>query len=176
MTASISRSRPGDADAQTAPSWHTIREASLVSGLPESTLRYYESIGILGPISRDPSSGHRMYSDDDLDVLMNIACLNATGMPLSHMREYLSNRSSGPQGAGRQVELMAAQGRSLDRQMEELRLRRRYVDVKTRYWQAVGRDDTQAAQAVLDQGAGVIEALRSLARSRNRLKSGESGD
>ncbi|WP_300761370.1 MerR family DNA-binding transcriptional regulator, partial [uncultured Bifidobacterium sp.] len=27
--------------------WHTIREASMISGLPESTLRYYEQIGII---------------------------------------------------------------------------------------------------------------------------------
>ncbi|WP_251882414.1 MerR family DNA-binding transcriptional regulator [Bifidobacterium longum] len=30
----------------TTTAWHTIREASMISGLPESTLRYYEQIGI----------------------------------------------------------------------------------------------------------------------------------
>lgn len=29
----------------------------MISGLPESTLRYYEQIGIIAPITRDPSSG-----------------------------------------------------------------------------------------------------------------------
>ena len=33
----------------------------MISGLPESTLRYYEQIGIIAPITRDPSSGHRAY-------------------------------------------------------------------------------------------------------------------
>lgn len=28
----------------------------MISGLPESTLRYYEQIGIIAPIARDPSS------------------------------------------------------------------------------------------------------------------------
>ncbi|RRN58472.1 MerR family DNA-binding transcriptional regulator, partial [Caulobacter sp. 602-1] len=37
----------------------TIREASMISGLPESTLRYYEQSGIIAPITRDQSSGHR---------------------------------------------------------------------------------------------------------------------
>ncbi|VUX37282.1 MerR family regulatory protein [Bifidobacterium longum subsp. infantis] len=31
----------------------------MISGLPESTLRHYEQIGIIAPITRDPSSGHR---------------------------------------------------------------------------------------------------------------------
>lgn len=43
----------------TTTAWHTIREASMISGLPESTLRYYEQVGIIVPITRDPSSGHR---------------------------------------------------------------------------------------------------------------------
>ena len=47
----------------TTTTWHTIREASMISGLPESTLRYYEQIGIIAPITRDPSSGHRAYSE-----------------------------------------------------------------------------------------------------------------
>lgn len=33
-------------DMGTTTAWHTIREASMISGLPESTLRYYEQIGI----------------------------------------------------------------------------------------------------------------------------------
>ncbi len=49
--------------SNTTTTWHSIREASMISGLPESTLRYYEQIGIIDPIARDPSSGHRVYSD-----------------------------------------------------------------------------------------------------------------
>ena len=47
----------------------------MLSGLPESTLRYYEQIGIIDPIARDPSSGHRAYSDDDIQSLVTISCL-----------------------------------------------------------------------------------------------------
>lgn len=44
--------------SNTTTTWHSIREASMISGLPESTLRYYEQIGIIDPIARDPSSSH----------------------------------------------------------------------------------------------------------------------
>ena len=33
------------------------------SGLSEPTLRYYEEVGLIGPIARDESSGHRRYRD-----------------------------------------------------------------------------------------------------------------
>lgn len=89
--------------SNTTTTWHSIREASMISGLPESTLRYYEQIGIIDPIARDPSSGHRVYSDKDIESLTTIACLAATGMPLESMREYLKNRFDGPEGARRQI-------------------------------------------------------------------------
>lgn len=95
--------------SNTTTTWHSIREASMISGLPESTLRYYEQIGIIDPIARDPSSGHRVYSDKDIESLTTIACLAATGMPLESMREYLKNRFDGPEGARRQIELLDAQ-------------------------------------------------------------------
>lgn len=77
----------------------------MISGLPESTLRYYEQIGIIDPIARDPSSGHRVYSDKDIESLTTIACLAATGMPLESMREYLKNRFD-PQGIVEMRELI----------------------------------------------------------------------
>lgn len=32
----------------------TIQQAARRSGLSEPTLRYYEEVGLIGPISRDP--------------------------------------------------------------------------------------------------------------------------
>lgn len=68
----------------------------MISGLPESTLRYYEQIGIIAPIARDPSSGHRAYTNEDIQSLVTISCLSATGMPLDAMREYLKIVSTAP--------------------------------------------------------------------------------
>ena len=39
--------------------FYTIKEASQLSGLPSSTLRYYESIGIIQSVARGGSSAHR---------------------------------------------------------------------------------------------------------------------
>ncbi|MGZ4457133.1 MAG: MerR family DNA-binding transcriptional regulator, partial [Oryzihumus sp.] len=40
---------------------YTIKEAAALTGLPATTLRYYESIGVIAPVSRGASSGHRVY-------------------------------------------------------------------------------------------------------------------
>ena len=73
---------------------YTIREVAKLSGLPESTLRYYETIGLIHPIRRDSSSKHRVYNENDVNFAISIACLNATGMSLEDMRTYF-NVSSG---------------------------------------------------------------------------------
>lgn len=144
--------------------WHTIREASALSGLPESTLRYYEQIGIIDPICRDPSSGHRMYSDDDIQSLVTVSCLSATGMPIDAMREYLRNRFSGEQGARRQVELLDAQALRLAAKAESIRMQQAYVSLKTLYWRAVADGHEDEARRLLDENHDIVDNVRHIAQ------------
>jgi len=90
----------------TAEHSYTIKQAAALAGLPASTLRYYESIGVIAPVSRGASSKHRVYAEDDLDQLMWVACLAATGMSVSDMRRYVANGQLGPTVASEQVELV----------------------------------------------------------------------
>ena len=73
----------------------TIQDVSRRSGLSEPTLRYYEEVGLIGPVARDSSSGHRRYRDEDLDTLQALACLRAMGVGIEDMRTYQANRESG---------------------------------------------------------------------------------
>lgn len=127
--------------------WHSIGEASLYCGLPESTLRYYEDVGIIAPIARDPESGHRAYSDDDLQALLIISCLSATGMPLAKMKEYMANRGRGREGAPTEIDLLRDQKRKLNEERRFLTAREEYVNLKIKFWQAVcDGDDAEASR------------------------------
>ena len=53
---------------------YTIKEAAALTGLPASTLRYYESIGVIAPVNRGESSKHRVYTEQDLDQVLGVAC------------------------------------------------------------------------------------------------------
>src|ERR1700720_1587029 len=53
----------------------TIQDVSRRSGLSEPTLRYYEEVGLVGPVGRDDRSGHRRYGDADLDAAQALAYL-----------------------------------------------------------------------------------------------------
>jgi DNA-binding transcriptional MerR regulator len=146
--------------ARTTQHTYTIKEAAALTGLPASTLRYYESIGVIAPISRGASSRHRVYDEDDLDQLMWVACLAATGMSVSDMRQYLANGQLGPSAATDQIELLSAQERRLELEAGHIALRQRYVRLKIDYWHAVEAGDTERADLVAGEARKLADALQ----------------
>lgn len=121
---------------------YTIMQAAKLSGLPESTLRYYENIGLIDPVRRDPSSKHRVYSENDVNLVTAVACLNATGLSIEDMRAYLTNRTRGAQAANQQVQLLENHKQRLAEESHYLQLRQRYVDTKIAFWKAVEAGNT----------------------------------
>lgn len=139
---------------------YSIREASRLTGLPSSTLRYYESIGIVKPIQRDDTSKHRVYSQSDIDILDTIACLNATGMKLEDMKAYIANASSGDVDAYEQVALLQAQQARLDEEERHIQLRRKYVRLKIEYWKAYERGDKKRVDDIANQAVLLAVELK----------------
>lgn len=146
--------------AQPKPAQYSIREAARLCGLPESTLRYYEAIGLLSPVGRDPSSGHRRYTEADVNSAVAVACLNATGMSVGAMRAYLENRTHGEGSAREQLALLGAHKRHLAEEARNLHLRQRYIDAKIAYWQAVGAGDAVGAKAIGERTRLLSRELR----------------
>ena len=139
---------------------YTIKEAAALTGLPASTLRYYESIGVIAPVGRGASSGHRLYDEDDLDQIMWVACLAATGMSVSDMRQYVANGRLGPSAAVEQVELLTQQQRRLKAEAERLVLRQRYVALKIDYWIAVAAGDDTRAELLSGEARTLADELK----------------
>lgn len=129
---------------------YSIQEVAQLCGLPASTLRYYESIGLLAPVHRDQSSRHRVYDDIDLNIATAVACLSAAGLSVADMRQYLTNREHGADAAADQIVLLRAHQRRLREALRDLRLRQRYIDRKVEFWEAVadGDDERRAAISV----------------------------
>ncbi|SMC28060.1 DNA-binding transcriptional regulator, MerR family [Andreprevotia lacus DSM 23236] len=72
----------------------SIRDVATQTGLTAHTLRYYEAIGLLGPISRS-RSGQRQYSPADLNWLAFLLRLRSTGMGIRDMQRYATLRREG---------------------------------------------------------------------------------
>src|SRR5580704_15785590 len=108
----------------------TIQDVSRRSGLSEPTLRYYEEVGLVGPISRDESSGHRRYADKDLDSLQVLACLRAMGVGIEDMRTYQANRALGHAAAGDQRDILLRHAARIEDEIETLKVHLQYLEAK----------------------------------------------
>lgn len=141
-------------------STYSISDVSKLCGLPDSTLRYYETIGISNPISRDTSSKQRVYSEDDLNLFTSIACLNATGMSLENMRKYLSNHYGGATTAPTEISLLEEQKKILNKEAKFLKIRQQYIDLKIAYWQAVMDGNANKAKRIGGEASALAKDLQ----------------
>lgn len=140
----------------------TIQQAARRSGLSEPTLRYYEDVGLIGPIVRDASSGHRRYRERDLDDLQVLACLRAMGVGIEDMRTYQANRRRGREAATEQRDILLRHAERVEIEMATLRVHLDYLRRKADLWDARGRGDTVAeaeAQARVHEIYPEIEML-----------------
>jgi MerR family transcriptional regulator, copper efflux regulator len=122
----------------------TIQAAARRTGLSEPTLRYYEEVGLIGPIARDPSSGHRRYCEEEVDTLQALACLRAMGVGIEEMRVYQANRELGHAKAGEQRDLLLRHAERVEGEIETLHIHLDYLRAKAALWDARDRADAGA--------------------------------
>jgi len=140
----------------------TIQDVTRRSGLSGPTLRYYEEVGLIGPITRDEKSGHRRYSDEDVDSLQALACLRAMGVGIEDMRTYQSNRALGQAAAGEQRDLLLRHGKRIESEIATLRVHLEYLREKAALWDARDRGDSNAEDVAMRRVQCVIPRLEAV--------------
>lgn len=139
----------------------TLQDVSRQSGLSAPTLRYYEEVGLIGPVARDPQSGHRRYRQSDLDALQALACLRAMGVGIDDMRTYQANRSRGRSAAGEQRDLLLRHAERVEQQLETLQVHLEYLRSKASLWDARDRADARAEAKAKRSVDAVLPRLQS---------------
>jgi MerR family copper efflux transcriptional regulator len=127
-------------------------------------LRYYEEVGLIGPIDRDASSGHRRYRDEDLDTLQALACLRAMGMGIEDMRTYQANRARGRAAAAEQRDLLLRHAERIEAEIETLHTHLDYLREKAALWEARDRGDADAEAEAWKRIRVVVERMEVVAR------------
>jgi DNA-binding transcriptional MerR regulator len=138
---------------------YSIKEAAALTGLPASTLRYYESIGVIAPVGRGETSKHRLYTEEELDQIMAIACLAATGLSVKDMQQYVANGKLGAAASDQQIELLTAQLGRLAIEAELLAVRQRYVQIKIAFWHAVNAGDSAQVELLGAESRALADQL-----------------
>ena len=112
-----------------SPEQLSVAEAATRVGLTAHTLRWYEQVGLLDPISRD-GAGRRRYRDSDVARLVFLNRLRSTGMPVKDMLRYVQLVREGPATADARRDLLHAHRERVLNRMADLRRDLDAIDFK----------------------------------------------
>jgi len=96
-------------------------------GVETSTVRYYESVGLLPEPSRTPS-GYRDYDERDIDRFVFIRSARGLGLGLEAIGDILAVRDRDQAPCGHVVDLLKDERRQIDRRIAELEDTRTELD------------------------------------------------
>ena len=111
---------------------YTISEAAQKTGLPPSTIRFYDKEGLLPNIKR--KNGIRVFEDMDLRLMGLLTCLKNTGMPIKRIRDYVELTSKGDETLQERYEIIKAQRQFVLDQIEQLQYYLEELDFKDWYY------------------------------------------
>lgn len=97
----------------------TIKEVSEKFNIPSETLRYYERVGVIPPVTRT-ASGIRNYQEEDLAWVENAKCFRAAGVSIEALIEYLKLYSEGNSTFQARLDLLNEQRAILLAQQKQL--------------------------------------------------------
>lgn len=141
---------------------YTISETAEILGLTASTLRYYDKEGLLRFISRS-QSGIRLFSDNDLGMLMLVECLKATGMSIKDIKLFLDWCEEGDSSLIQRRDMFYERKNVVEAQIEALKKTLDTINYKCWYY------DTAVAAGTTDihdrmNPADIPEEIQALKR------------
>ncbi|CAG0935337.1 HTH-type transcriptional regulator AdhR [Thermoflexales bacterium] len=96
-----------------------IAEVSQRYGISTDTLRYYERIGLIPPVTRS-DSGIRDYSELDVRRVEFIKCMRSAGLPIEVLIDYMELVQRGDQTIEARKEILKEQHDPLTGRIQEM--------------------------------------------------------
>ncbi len=97
----------------------TIKEISIKYNITPDTLRYYERVGMIPPVSRT-AGGIRNYNEDDEKWVELAKCMRSAGLPVEAMIEYVKLFKEGDSTLFERLRLLTEQREKLLEQKKQI--------------------------------------------------------
>jgi len=98
----------------------TIKEVSEKYNIPADTLRYYEKVGVIPPVTRT-AGGIRNYTDEDIGWVENAICMRVAGLSVEFLIEYLKLYQQGDETFDARLALLREQKEILLAQQKQMK-------------------------------------------------------
>lgn len=113
---------------------YTVGEMAKVLDVNTSTLRYYDSEGLLPYVERS-SGGMRMFSEKDYEALMVINCLKKSGLTIKEIKQFIEMTEKGDETIEERLKLFENRRKAVQKQIDELQKTKKLLDYKCWYYQ-----------------------------------------
>ena len=123
-----------------------IAEVSERYGLSADTLRYYERVGLIPPVTRN-DGGIRDYNELDLRRVEFIKCMRSAGLPVEVLIEYVGLVHQGDETIEARKEILQEQRALLVSRMKEMQKTLDILDHKIEVYE----------NAVLTREQGIVQ-------------------
>lgn len=107
----------------------TIKEVSALFNISADTLRYYERVGMIPPVTRN-SSGNRDYQEIDLRWVELAICLRSAGLPVEVLIDYVNLYQQGDDTIPARLQLLKEQREALIKQKNQIEATLKRLDTK----------------------------------------------
>lgn len=97
----------------------TIREVANKFDLTPDTLRYYEKVGLIGPINKN-LSGIRDYQEEDLKRIEFVKCMRGAEIPINVLVEYMRLFDGGDETVLQRRDLLVTQREVLKQKLSDM--------------------------------------------------------
>ena len=113
-----------------------IKKVSEVTGISADTIRYYERIGLIPPVTRN-QSGIRDFTEREIGLLEFVRCFRKAGVSVEALIDYVTLLEEGEGTEEARLAILKEQAENLDARLEELRAARERLSYKIDNYQEV---------------------------------------
>lgn len=106
-----------------------IKEVSEKYSISTDTLRYYERIGVIPPVTRD-KNGYRDFSEKDLNWVYFAKVLRQAGVTIERLVDYTNLSKQGGKTLETRKAILADQLEDINKSIEEFEEARDYLKYK----------------------------------------------
>ncbi len=121
---------------------YTIKDMSKLTGLPASTLRYYDKQGLLPNLRRDQNNV-RIFTEEDYHHLRLIECLKRSGLSIKDIKAFIDLAESGDTALNERLEIFTRRREILRRELVNLQEVLGVIEYKCWYYETACKNGTE---------------------------------
>ncbi len=120
---------------------YSIKEIADIMNVTTSTLRYWDSEGLLPDIKRE--NGRRVFEDKDFKWLRVLNCMKNINMPIKKIKEYIELAQKGDSTLQARYEIILEQKNFIKNQISDLNTCLKEFEYKEWYYETAIKAGTE---------------------------------